>query len=61
MPAPIKPATKERYWRTVEVLSRLIIALERDDVLDEGVRRAAATAAETLRIALMQCAKGRAA
>ena len=61
MPAPVKSGTTERYWRVIEVLSRLIISMERDEDLDEGARSAAVVAAESLKAALMQCAKGRAA
>jgi hypothetical protein len=36
MAAPVKPGTSERYWREVEGLSRLEIALLRDpDLTDE--------------------------
>lgn len=61
MPPSVKPGSKDRYWREVEALSRLCIALERDEALEDAERRAAAVAAETLKGLLVLLAKGRAA
>lgn len=61
MPPSVKPGTPARYWKEVEALMRLGVALERDETLEDAKRRRAVEAAETLKGLLVSLAKGRAA
>jgi hypothetical protein len=61
MPPNVKPGSRDRYWREVEGLSRLAIALERDETLTDGERRAVVQPLARLKEQLTALAKGRAA
>jgi hypothetical protein len=61
MPPPVKNGTPERYWREVQALSRLRIALLRDEALEDGIRSEAVLVVETLSEKLVSLAKGAAA
>ncbi len=59
MPPPVKPGTAARYWREVDALSRLEVALNRDMDLSEEERSRLVTSVIGLKALLTELARSR--
>ena len=59
MPAPVKAGTAERYWREVDGLQRLEVALLRDEALEPSDRDSTIHLVQSLKGRLVDIAQGR--